>query len=175
MSFWHTNSQSVSIKLWTMKSMGHLSSNQLSSARFVSIRHPARLSVHLSAWSLACLSICMPIYLSVYLVCLSVSVSLFISVFVFLECEMYGAQLCPILFLFSWSALFHDTLNLILPTAWLSLSRSLSLSLYFSLFSFSSINLQILCVGKACRYSINVMVRRLVWLAWNGSLMVAYT
>ena len=143
-----------------MKSMEHLSSNQLSSARFVSIRHPARLSVHLSAWSLACLSICMRICLSVYLVCLSVSVSLFISVFVFLECEMYGPQLCPILFLFSSSALFYDTLNLMLPTAWLSLALSLSLS-----FSFSSINLQILCVGKACRYSINVMVRRLVWLA----------
>ena len=167
-----------------MKSMEHLSSNQLSSARFVSIRLPARLSVHLSVWSLACLSICMPICLSVYLVCLSVSVSLCISVFVFLEGEMYGAQLCP-LFLFSSSALFHDTLNLMHPTAWLSLflslalflslslsfSLSLSLALYlslslsFSLFSFSSINLQILCVGKACRYSINVMVRRLVWLA----------
>ena len=115
-----------------MKSMGHLSSNQLSSARFVSIRLPARLSVHLSAWSLACLSICMRICLSVYLVCLSVSVSLCISVFVFLEGEMYGAQLCP-LFLFSSSALFHDTLNLILPTAWLSLSLVLFLSLSRSL------------------------------------------
>ena len=112
--------------------MEHLSSNQLSSARFVSIRLPARLSVHLSVWSLACLSICMPICLSVYLVCLSVSVSLCISVFVFLEGEMYGAQLCP-LFLFSSSALFHDTLNLILPTAWLSLSLVLFLSLSRSL------------------------------------------
>ena len=89
-----------------------------------------------------CLSVCLCVY-----VCLSVCLCLSINMFNFI---FYGL----------FNALFHRVLFNRPSFVILSI---LCFRLLVLLFHFQSINLRILCVGKACRYFINVMVRRLAW------------